>query len=48
MVYKTQGGTCWYCLRVWNARFMEAYTLTKYKAELGKDVRRVAMEVFLA
>ena len=35
--YITRGSSCWYCVRVWNARFMEVYTLTEYKEELGKD-----------
>lgn len=35
--YKTEGGTCWYCLRIWNVQFMEVYTLTLYKVELGRD-----------
>jgi hypothetical protein len=37
--HKTQGSTCYYCLRIWNNRFMEEYTLSSYKSELGKDCR---------
>jgi len=33
----TDGGTCYYCFRVWNCRFMETYKLSVYKAELGKN-----------
>ena len=37
-VYCTEGASCYYCVRIWNSKFMELYTLTEYKTEISKDL----------
>jgi hypothetical protein len=37
MVYVTDGATCWYCMRIWHARFQVEYPkLADYKAHCNK------------
>ena len=35
--------SCWYCLRVWNAKHKKLLTLGKYKEEVGKDPDKFAV-----
>jgi hypothetical protein len=38
LIVQTQGATCWYCLRVWNVRFMQQFKkVSDYKNAVTQD-----------
>lgn len=34
---ETEGATCWYCVRVWNAMYQSRITITDLKVKLGES-----------
>lgn len=43
----TEGGTCWYCYRVWNVSFSSECTLGAYKKSLAESDKHETHEKFL-